>query len=294
MRPDAENLPVSLPGRLLWIGQRLLLWLILFGLLDACGTLLLQRVPRAFSGPYILLQTSGTLIAAVVAGIILLRWLDQREAGALGFALNRKAGALSGVGVGIGAAVLLFVCALMLLAGWLGFRPDDGNAGSWLVTLGRDFLLLGIAAAAEEAVFRGYAFQALAKGAGPVVAVAVGSALFAWGHAQNPNVGTFALLNILLAGILLSVAFLVTQSLWFATAVHLGWNWSMASLLDLPVSGLEIMDTPLYDAQMQGPVWFTGGAFGPEGGLAGTIAFSAALGIVWWYARKRTRVVETV
>jgi len=137
MRPDAENLPVSLPRRLLWIGQRLLLWLILFALLDACGTLLLQRVPRAFSGPYILLQTSGTLIAAVVAGIILLRWLDHRNASALGFALNRQAGALSGVGVGIGAAVLLFVCALMLLAGWLGFRPDDGNAGSWLVTMGR-------------------------------------------------------------------------------------------------------------------------------------------------------------
>ncbi|MEX2281901.1 MAG: CPBP family intramembrane glutamic endopeptidase [Gemmatimonadota bacterium] len=293
MGPDAANLPVSIPGRLLWIGKRLLLWLLLFGLLDAGGTWLLLQVPRPLTGPYILLQTTGTLIAATVAGILLLKWLDQRRARDLGFDLSTRAGSYSAVGVGVGVAVLLMVCALMLVVGWLGFRADDGSPGGWLVTVVRDFVLLGIAAAAEEAVFRGYAFQTLARGAGPVVAIVVGSSIFAWGHAQNPNVGNFALLNIFLAGILLSVSFLLTQSLWFATAVHVGWNWSMASLLDLPVSGLEIMDTPLYDAELHGPEWFTGGAFGPEGGLAGTIAFGAALGIVWWYARRYARVEPT-
>ncbi len=287
MHSDAAGMPVGPSGRMLWMGKRVLLWLLLFVILDACGAWLLQQVPRGFAGPYILLQASGTLIAALVAGIALLKWLDRRPARELGFGLSPQAGWLSAVGLGIGAVVLLLVCALMLLPGWLGFRPDDGSFSGWVMTIGRDFILFGIAAAAEEAVFRGYAFQVLAKGAGPVVAIAAGSAVFAWGHAQNPNVGGFALLNIFLAGVLLSVAFLLTQSLWFATAIHLGWNWSMASVLDLPVSGLEIIDTPLYDAQLRGPAWFTGGAFGPEGGLAGTIGFSAALGIVWWYARRR-------
>ena len=173
----------------------------------------------------------------------------------------------------------------MLLPGWLGFRADDGSAGPGWGRWSRDFLLLGVAAAAEEAVFRGYAFQALAKGAGPVVAVGVGSALFAWAHAQNPNVGTFALLNIFLAGVLLAVAYLLTQSLWFATAVHLGWNWSMASAARSAGERPRNHGHAALRRAGAGAGWFTGGAFGPEGGLAGTIAFSAALGIVWWYAR---------
>jgi uncharacterized protein len=73
------------------------------------------------------------------------------------------------------------------------------------------------------------------------------------------------------------VAYLRTLSLWFATAVHLGWNWAMATLFDLPVSGIRAFDTPLYEPVVGGPVWWSGGAFGPEGGLVGTLGFGCAL-----------------
>jgi uncharacterized protein len=262
-----------------------LLWFLLFAVLDTLGTLLFRQI--RFTGPYLLLQTSATLIAAILAGIVMLRWLDGRPASALGFDLSPLAAKLSASGVSLGTAMLVLIAIIMLVPGWLGFRTDEGGVSSWFLTVGRDFLLFGIAAAAEEAVFRGYAFQTIARGVGRVAAVLIGSVLFALAHLNNPNIGSFALINIFLAGVLLSVAFLATQSLWFATAVHLGWNWSMASLFDLPVSGLEIMDTPMYDAVVGGPVWFTGGAFGPEGGLAGTIAFGFGLGALIWYARRR-------
>jgi hypothetical protein len=51
----------------------------------------------------------------------------------------------------------------------------------------------------------------------------------------------------------------------------------MASLLDLPVSGLEMMDTPLYEPVVTGAAGLSGGRFGPEGGLAGTVGFAIAL-----------------
>jgi biotin transport system substrate-specific component len=35
-----------------------------------------------------------------------------------------------------------------------------------------------------------------------------------------------------------AAAYLRTLSLWFATALHIGWNWATASLFDLPVSGI--------------------------------------------------------
>src|SRR5690606_19908912 len=133
------------------------------------------------------------------------------------------------------------------------------------------------AAAAEEALFRGYPFQVLVEALGPAVATVALSAAFAVAHAGNPGANAFALVNIFLAGVLLSVAYLRTRSLWFATAVHLGWNWTMGSLLDLPVSGLEMLDTPLYEPAAGGPEWVTGGGFGPEAGLAGTVGFALAL-----------------
>ena len=280
----------STGARLLWVVTRLVGWLGLYLVFELVGGALLAGAP--VSGKTQLLFTGLTLAAAVLAGVILLRWLDQRPARDLGFPLDRGVPRQFAIGLAIGAGALLLVAALMMLAGWLSFGRAEGTASAWGLTLLADLGLLGVAAAAEEAVFRGYPFQTLVRAAGAPVAVAVTSLAFAWAHTSNPNVDLLGLINILLAGVLLAVAYLWTRSLWFATAIHLGWNWSMASLVDLPVSGLEYFDTPLYEPVLRGPQWATGGAFGPEGGLTGTIAFAAALAAVWWYARKR-KTMET-
>jgi uncharacterized protein len=88
---------------------------------------------------------------------------------------------------------------------------------------------------------------------------------------------------------MLSLAVLWTGSLWFASALHLGWNWATVGLLDLPVSGWELFDAPLYDGAATGPRWLTGGEFGPEGGLVGTMAVVAGITLTWWYARPGAR-----
>jgi membrane protease YdiL (CAAX protease family) len=279
--------PARIGPRIVWTALRITLWLVLFAVLSNGGAWLYAQVPLPFEGPAALLQTIVALLAAIGAGFILLRWLDHRPLSSLGFGLTATQGKLFTFGLAIGGGVLLLVVGVMLGFGWLDFRGDSGTLGGWLATLVRDFVLLGIAAAAEEAMFRGYAFQRLAQGAGPWPALLLTSAGFAWAHANNPSVGNVALFNIFLAGLLLGAAYLLTKSLWFATAIHIGWNWAMASLADLPVSGLEILNTPLYEPQLSGPEWFTGGAFGPEGGFAGTAAFTAAIVAVWWLGRKR-------
>ena len=267
------EVPASLPRRLLWLGGRLLAWFLLYAVLETGGAMLLNLVPLALVGPAALLGTVSTLFAALAAGYALLQWIDHRPARTLGFDLGVAALRMFGWGAAVGAAILLLVTSVELIAGWLRFHSDSGSPVGWAGVLLRDFFLLGIAAAAEEAVFRGYAFQAMAAALGGPAATIAGSIAFALAHSQNPNLNGFAYANIFLAGVLLSLAVLITRSLWFATAIHLGWNWAMASLLDLPVSGLELFDTPLYEPSVTGPLWFTGGAFGPEGGLAGTIAF---------------------
>lgn len=223
------------------------------------------------------------LASALLAGWGMVVFVDRRPPGALGFALEPAAVKDSAAGLGIGGAMLAAAVVLLAVARMARWVADEGTMPEYVAALATSFAFLAIAAAAEEAVFRGYAFQALVQGVGVWPAVVGSSALFALLHANNPNVTPVALANIFLAGVMLAVAYLRTRSLWFATAVHLGWNWTMASLLDFPVSGI-VMDMPLYTARETGPDWVTGGSFGPEAGIAASLTIAA--GAVWMW---RTR-----
>jgi membrane protease YdiL (CAAX protease family) len=228
------------------------------------------------------------LAAALLAGWFMLRVVDGRPAGALGFQWDRAAVRESALGFAGGTAMLGAAAAALAVAGSTRWVADTGSIPEYAAALARAFAFFAVAAAAEEALFRGYLFQALTEGVGPWPAAVLASAAFALMHAGNPNATAFGLLNIFAAGVMLSAAYLRTRSLWFATGVHLGWNWTMSALLDLPVSGLQ-HDTPLYSAVERGADWWTGGPFGPEAGLAGTLAIAAGLA---WIVRSR-RLGET-
>lgn len=268
-----------MPGRATeWIGglARIAAWIGLTMVLAVVLHVLWDLLPLA-SADALVPSSMITAAAALIAGAILIRGADGRSPLAIGIAVSRFTPREIGVGVLIGSAGLLVAALALLVSGTLAYATQAGTASAWLVTVAAQGGLFAVAALAEEALFRGYAFQVLARVGRPVTAVVVSSILFALAHGANPSIGTFALINIFLAGILLGIAYLRTLSLWFATAVHLGWNWTMATLFDLPVSGLQMFDTPLYQPAVGGPAWWSGGMFGPEGGLVGTIGFGVAL-----------------
>ncbi len=219
-----------------------------------------------------------TLAAAAAAGVIMLRG-HGRRAGALGFAWTRSGPGEIGRGFAIGVTTTALAVGIMVAAGAVRYEAAPGGPAGFVAVLFQDTGLLAVAAAAEEALFRGYPFQLVARAFGPATAILLTSVGFALAHAANPHVTGLGLGNIFLAGVLLALAYYRTRSLWFATALHLGWNWTLAVLADLPTSGLEL-DTPLYRPDVTGPAWLTGGAFGPEGGLAVTVAVLLAIVIV--------------
>jgi uncharacterized protein len=219
-------------------------------------------------------------LAATVAGALLIRGLDGRSPAALGLGVSRMTARHWMVGTAVGAAGLVVAALVMFATGALRYAPQAGDGADWLQVVAAQLGIFAVAAYAEEVLFRGYAFQVLARTAGPVAAALTTSLLFALAHANNPSVGVLALANIFLAGLLLAAAYVRTLSLWFATAVHVGWNWAMASLFDLPVSGLTGFDTPLYEPAIGEPAWWSGGTFGPEGGLVGSLGFAVALVLI--------------
>lgn len=262
-------------------------WRILGYVLLLSGLIgVLSPLVQALGNPNPLLRNAIVfLIASLVSGWVMLAAVDRRTTGALGFAAEPAAVRDSAAGLGVGGAMLLLAVLLLAVANMTRWVADTGSAPEYVAALARAFAFFAVAAAMEEAMFRGYAFQALVQGIGAWPAVLASSALFAWGHAGNPSVTWVALANIFLAGVMLAVAYLKTRSLWFATGVHLGWNWTMASLLGFPVSGLTEFDTPLYDVREMGPDAVTGGAFGPEAGIAATLAIVA--GTVWMWRTRR-------
>jgi membrane protease YdiL (CAAX protease family) len=269
-------------------GWRIILFSFLVLVLASALYPMLAGLMRARPGDQmtgVLVQAIVMLIASLVAGWVMLALVDRRPMGALGFAVERAAGRDSAVGFAAGGAMLVLAVLLLTVASMTRWVADTGSGGEYVAALARSLAFFAVAAAAEEAAFRGYAFQALVQGIGAWPAMLATSALFAWGHAGNPGVTPVALANIFLAGVMLALAYLKTRSLWFATAVHLGWNWTMQSLLGFPVSGLNEFDTPLYDVRELGPDVLTGGAFGPEAGLAATLAIAA--GAVWIWRTRR-------
>lgn len=221
------------------------------------------------------------LAAALVAGALVIR-MDGRGAGALGFHLARSVPreALLGVALGLGLAVA--VVGLMAAGGALRWSGEAGTPVAWLGSAVAAAGILALPAAAEEALFRGYPFQALAEAWSPAWALAVSAALFGAAHLANPGSTALGAANTAAAGVFLGVVYLRTGSLWWASGAHLGWNWGLGFLADLPVSGLELIDAPMIAASVQGPTWLSGGAFGPEGSLVATLGFLGAAAAGWW------------
>lgn len=281
--------------RVAWrIGLFYLGVLVLLVLAGAVSSLLL---PTMAQGSAVVFSTFVLLASSLAASWWFAEKVEGFPLAALGLPLDRLVPGDLGRGFLVGAGLIGLAVAALAITGAVSWRLEPGGirplplVGSFL-----QFTLFLLAAAwAEELLFRGYPLQAAAERIGGVGAVALTSLLFAAVHGANPGLGrTLAdgvalieilpLLNLALAGVVLGLAYWRTYSLWFATGVHLGWNWVMGFAADLPVSGLEaetagfaLFDTPGWEAVVEGGRLWTGGDFGPEGGLAVTAASLVAI-----------------
>lgn len=223
------------------------------------------------------------------AGLLALAWLflralDRRGFRALGLWFYGGWGRESLAGLGISAGLVTAVVLGMAVTQAVRYEGMNSAAGVWMGTLrGAGFLLL--AAAFEEIVFRGYAFQRLVDSFGKVGAILILSVLFGLAHRENPSASPLSTANTVLAGVLLAVAYLKTRALWMPLALHWAWNLMVGPIYSLPVSGVHI-GPGLFVAEIGGPEWLSGGAYGPEGSVVLTVVCTAA--IIWL---ARTEVV---
>lgn len=252
---------------------------------------------KSESGSVFEVSVAMILVYVILNGWVLLvswaslRFLDRLSFRALGFSLHSNWWREVLFGFAISLTMIAAIVALQSISGGTRVRLNpfwfkaEGVDLTALATVGKDLLmslaLLILAGAFEELVYRGYAFQTLLRGISPVVPILFLSFFFAAGHWNNPSRTVFSTANTVLAGVWLSVAYLKTRSLWLATALHFGWNWTMGAVFGLPVSGLFIPQHPILISTGEAPLWLTGGSYGPEGGASATVVVIVSIIVIW-------------
>lgn len=223
-------------------------------------------------GP-IIASTCGLLATGLFANWLTMRIFDRqplRDAGLPGGRASLRNFVVGIVFSGVAAGLML---GLPLLAGG-GHLVPRANAHVPAGSVAFYFLLLLCGAAGEETIFRGYAFQLLVDKIGPFGTVLPVAVIFGFAHSSNPHASALGILNTVIWGIVLGYGFLRSHDLWFPIGLHYGWNFVLP-LFGTTLSGLTIDITRYTYRWDLSPVW-SGGAYGPEGGVLTTI-FAIAL-----------------
>jgi uncharacterized protein len=263
--------------------------LLLFALAFVAATLVAQAlaaplIAAAFSAMSVRETVAyfAQLVAALLATWFALRVVDKKPWAEVGLHAEAAEPRKLGLGLIVGSGAIAIPIALLILLGWLDRQP--GTANTWAGPLFRIALILIPASFGEELVTRGYVLTALKDAIGWRWAVALTSIAFGLLHLANPGATAQSVAVVALAGVFLAAVRIGTDSLYAAWAAHFAFNWVMAAIFHLPVSGLAF-NYPAYRYVDAGPDWATGGSWGPEIGAPAAITMVVAS---WLVIRGRT------
>ena len=269
------------------------LWrLLLQTLMLLVASLCLLPVGRLFAA-----HPLGVLIAERMPYLLMIvtvwlatRLLDRRSIGELGLRMNRGWWLDCCFGLLLGLLLIAGVFTAATLGGWIQFRtvPVVGELGLPLAAALLCVLLeVALVAVGEEVWCRGYQLRNLADGLrgrriGPRAALGISvvltAAVFSGLHLRDSNSSILSAVNTFLGGVLLGLGLACTGRLGLPIGFHLAWNFAQGGLFGFPVSG-KPPRVALLTIDHYGSTLWTGGAYGPEGGLLGTAAFLTAIAL---------------
>jgi membrane protease YdiL (CAAX protease family) len=275
-------------------GWRLLLHSILIFLIS--GLLVFAAIPLIQDLSVLTTTTSPIgflleLIAILAATWIARRALDRRSFKSLGFEMNEYVF----TDLLLGFLIPAILMGLIFLSEWaLGYVTFKGFAWQFedftsvLRGLGSGFLAFVMVAISEEVLSRGYHLQNITEGTNLFWGLLFSSSIFSMLHLTNPSSGLSAFTGLIAAGIFLAFGWMRTRQLWLPIGLHLGWNFFEGNIFGFPVSGLGTFQ--LIRQTVSGPIWLTGGAFGPEAGLIILPAMALGIWLMVIFTRGRSGV----
>lgn len=185
-----------------------------------------------------------------------------------------------GLGFVFGFLMMTCTVGIMFITGQItfsGFSLNLSEIGVFLFNL----LMWFPQGASEELMFRGFMIPAFNKRYKVAVGVVFSSLIFSAFHSLNSGYTPLASVNLVLIAVLFALIYLLTGDIWMTSAMHTAWNLTQGNIYGLQVSGNDAANsifTAVYDKNASSLI--TGGAFGPEGGLATTAVAVVCLIIV--------------
>jgi membrane protease YdiL (CAAX protease family) len=220
---------------------------------------------------FLALNAIVLFVPSMGALLVMGRAVDRVPLAVFGVSLHQRWVRDLVVGLIVAAAMIVAVIGLGFLVGGVQIQWN-ASAGTIPLILAT-VLVMAIAAFNEELVFRGYPLQVFLKGIGPWPAMLLISFLFALLHIDNDGATALSTLNTAIAGIFLSLAYLETRSIWLPWGIHIGWNVGTAIVIGVPVSGIDTAS--ILKTHLSGSDFITGGEYGPENSILGTVVFLA-------------------
>ncbi len=229
-------------------------------------------------GGYLAAAAVGTFLAAASANALGMHIFERASLAQIGLGWNRSSvrNLLLGLAGGSGAACVVLVGPIVV--GLAEFQATPNAEPHWRTLLFVSVVLL-FGAVGEEMLFRGYGFQVLIGFLGPFATILPVGVLFGLAHASNLGITPLALVNTTIWGVLLGYAFVRSGDLWLPIGLHLGWNWALP-LFGVNLSGFTMEVTGYALRWKLGPL-YSGGAYGPEGGILTSVVTVFLLVYLW-------------
>ncbi len=210
------------------------------------------------------------------------KFYEKRNFSTLGFTKDNFCKKL---GIGLIAGVVMFSSAIAFLYFTNNLATEKSFNSTYVFPSLLILLSYFVQGSTEEIVFRGWLLPVLAKKLHPWLAIMLSSIMFALLHALNDNITIFAIINLLLFGIFISLLALRQASIIGVCIWHAMWNWLQGNFFGLQVSGNQ-EGISILNFKETGEDWITGGEFGPEGGFVITIILLLGIGILFIINRK--------
>lgn len=227
------------------------------------------------------------LIGFSIAWLLLYLWVrlvEWRPFHTIGLGLNR-----AGVSLLMGLLLaLLMTSAVMvglMIGGQLQPRVAPPGTTGGMALAGILFMLVAftVQASSEEALYRGFLMNVMSYRAGLAAGIGVSTLLFALAHSRNHGFDALAGFNLVLFALFAALLSLRTGSIWAACAWHTVWNWSIANVWGLSISGEPPDGGSIMAWDSKGLKLWTGGDWGPEGGLATTIVLAIGVAALFFW-----------
>ena len=225
-----------------------------------------------------LLGTMGQISAA----ILFVKFLLKKKLNYIFFKRDKLAKNIV-LGLFIGLLQISIYILVDLGRGVLGYDGISlGNLN--LIFLGY-FVGFFIQSTSEEFLVRGILTRALYDRYGKKIEIILPSVFFGLLHLGNEGVTILSTLNTILVGIFFAKLLFYSDNIMLTSGVHAGWNFSMAMIYGLNVSGFsgfdsllnfKILNYALYDK-----------AYGPEGSIVVTFIEIISIFIIFYLEKRK-------